>query len=108
MLRQSREIRDRLKVKAVVCVFDQAFYAKAVDIFWKNKNVFFENLVLMLCFHLLMMLLGIMGTRYGDAGLRKFAVQSEVVAEGSIERVLEGKNYYRAVRLHKMAYEAHI
>ena len=33
-------------------------------------------------------------------------MQSEVVAEGSIERVLEGKNYNRAVRLHKMVYEA--
>ena len=100
------EIRDRLKLKAVVCVFDQAFYAKAIEIFWKNKNVF-ENLVLMLGgFHLLMMLLGIMGTRYGDAGLRELAVQSEVVAEGSIERVFEGKNYNRAVRLHKVVYEA--
>ena len=57
-------------------------------------------------FHLLMMLLGIMGTRYGDAGLRELAVQSEVVAEGSIERVLEGKNCNRAVRLHKVVYEA--
>ena len=100
------EIRDRLKSKAVVCVFDQAFYAKTVEIFWKNKNIF-ENLVLMLGgFHPPMMLLGIIGTRYGDAGLRELAVQSEVVAEGSIERVLKGKNYNRAVRLHKVVYEA--
>ena len=49
--------------------------------------------------------LGIIGTRYGDAGLRELAVQSEVMAQGSIERVLEGKNYNRAVRLHKMMYE---
>ena len=69
--------------------------------------MFFENHVLMLGgFHLLMMLLGIMGTRYGDAGLRELAVQSEVVAEGSIERVLEGKNYNRTVHLHKVVYEA--
>ena len=82
------------------------FYAKAAEIFWKNKNVF-ENLVLMLRgFHLLMLLLGIMGTQYGDAGIRELAVQSEVVAEGSIEWVLEGENYNRAVRLHKMVYEA--
>ena len=97
---------ERLKLKAVVCVFDQAFYAKAVEIFWRNKNVF-ENLVLMLGgFHPPMMLLGIIGTRYGDAGLRELAVQSEVVTKGSIERVLESKNYYPAVRLHKMVYEA--
>ena len=85
-----------------LCVFDQAFHAKAVEIFWENKNVS-ENLVLMLGgFHPPMMLLGIIGTQYGDAGLRDLAVQSEVVAEGSIERVLEGKNYNGAVRLHKM------
>ena len=29
-----------------------------------------------------------------------------MVAEGSIKRVLEGKNYNRAVRLHKMVYKA--
>ena len=57
-------------------------------------------------FHLLMILLGIMGIRYGDAGLRELAVQSEVVAEGSRERVLNGKNYNRAVRLHKVVHEA--
>ena len=102
------EIRDRLKLKAVVCVFDQAFYAKAFKIFWRNKNIF-ENLVLMLGgFHPPMMLLGIIGTRYGDAGLRELAVQSEVVAEGSIERVLEGKNYNRAVRLHKWCMKLHL
>ena len=57
-------------------------------------------------FRLLMMLLGIIGTRFGDAGLRKLAVQSEVVAEGSIDKVLIEKQYNRAVRLHKLTHEA--
>ena len=62
----------------------------------------FENLVIMLGgFHLLMMLLGVMGIRFDDAGLREIAIQNEVVAEGSMEKVLEGKNYNRPVRLHK-------
>lgn len=46
-------------------------------------------------FHLLMMLLGIIGCRFGDAGLRQKAVESDVVAEGSMERVLSGKHYNR-------------
>ena len=57
-------------------------------------------------FRLLMMLLGVIGTRFGDAGLRKLAVQSEVVAEGSIDKVLIEKQYNRAVRLHKLTHEA--
>ena len=91
------EIKDRLKLKAVVCVFDQAFYAKAAEIFWRHRDMF-ENLVIMIGgFHLLMMLLGVICIRFSDAGLREIAIQSEAVAEGSIEKVLEGKNYNRAV-----------
>ena len=67
----------------------------------------FENIVIVLGgFHLLMMLLGVMGMRFGDAGLREIKIQSGAVAEGSIEKVLEGKNYNRAVRLQKIVYEA--
>ena len=52
----------------------------------------FENLVIMLGgFHLLMMLLGVMGIWFGDAGLREIAIQSEAVAEGSIEKFLKEK-----------------
>ena len=57
-------------------------------------------------FHLLMMILGVIGARFGDAGLNELAVQSEVIAEGSIDKVLAGKQYNRAVRLHKIVYES--
>ena len=57
-------------------------------------------------FHLLMMLLGIIGHRFGDAGLAELAVESDVVAGGSIEKVLSGKNYNHAIRMHKILHEA--
>lgn len=80
-------------MKAVACVFDQAFYAKAMEVFWKHKAQF-EGLVIMMGgFQLLMTLLAIIGSRFGDAGLRDVAVQSEVIAEGSIDSVLSGKHY---------------
>ena len=100
------EIKDRLELEAVVCVFDQSFYAKAAEVYWKNKELFKDLLIMLSGFHLLMTLLGIIGTRFGKAGLKELAVQSEVVAEGSIDKVLTGKNYNRAVRLHKIIYEA--
>eukprot|EP00794_Sanderia_malayensis_P002198 gene2198-2503_t len=71
VLCRGMEIKHRLTLKVVICVFDQAFYAKAVEVQWKNKDVF-KDLVLMLGgFHLLMMYLGILGCRCGDAGLRE-------------------------------------
>ena len=93
-------------MKGVACVFDQAFYAKGMEIFWKNKAQF-EGLVMMMGgFHLLMTIMAIIGARFGDAGLKDVAVQSEVVANGSIDSVLNGKHYNRAIRLHKIMYEA--
>ena len=57
-------------------------------------------------FHLLLMLLGVIGSRFGDAGLRELAVESDVVAEDSMDKAINGKRYNRDVRLHKCVYEA--
>ena len=47
-----------------------------------------------------------LGKRFNDAGLKDLAVEAGVIAEGSICGVLEGRKYNRAVRLHKLVYEA--
>ena len=106
VLSRGCEVKDRLKLNAVVCVFDQAFYAKAMEVYWKHKELFCGLVIMIRGFHLLLMLLGVMGSRFGDAGLRELAVQSDVVAEGSVDKALSGKQYNRAVRLHKCVYEA--
>ena len=59
---------------------------------WKNRQLFKHLIIMMGGFHLIMILLGVIGTRFGDAGLRELAIESDAIAEGSIERVLNGKN----------------
>lgn len=88
------EIRERLKLCAVACIFNEAFYAKAMEIHWKQKHV--QKL-----HHNAWWI----PSRFGDAGLHKVVIQSDVIAEGSIDSVLTGKNYNRAVCLHKIVYE---
>ena len=100
------EIKDRLGLKSVLCVFDQAFYAKVAEIIWKHKEKFQDIVIMLGGFHLLMMFLGVMGTRFGDAGFRDLIVQSEVIAEGSVQKVIECKHYNCAVHAHKITYEA--
>ena len=100
------EIKDRLNLKCVLGVFDQAFYAKVAEILWKHKDVFKDVVIMLGGFHLLMMFLGVMGTRFGDAGFKDLAIQNEIIAEGSIEKVISGKHYNRAIRAHKIVYEA--
>ncbi len=49
---------------------------------------------------------GIIGKRFRDAGLKDICIESGIVAEGSVNGVLDGKHYNRAVRVHKCIYEA--
>ena len=67
----------------------------------------FSSLFLMIgTFHILLMFLGIIGTRFKDAGMKDVYIQSEIVAEGPLDSVLRGKQYNRAIRAHKMFWEA--
>ena len=53
-----------------------------MEVYWKHKELFVELVIMIGGSHLLLMLLGVIGSRFGDAGLRELAVQSDVVAEG--------------------------
>lgn len=46
------------------------------------------------------------GKWFADAGLRDLCVEAGVIADGSISGVIDGHRYNRAVRLHKLLYEA--
>ena len=106
VLRQSVQIKESLKLKSIVVVFDQALYAKAADITWKHSERF-KSIVLRLGgFHTIVTFLGILGKRFQDAGLRDICIESGVVTEGSVAAVLEEWKYNRAVRFHKLMYEA--
>ena len=59
-------------------------------VYWKHRELFSKLIIVLGGFHL----------------LREQAIQSEIVAKGSIDRVMFGKHYSRAVRLHKVTYEA--
>ena len=57
-------------------------------------------------FHTICNSLCIPGIRFKDAGLCDIVIDAGLVAEGSIAKVFDGKNYKRAVRVHKIIYEA--
>ena len=87
-------------------VFDQAIYAKAQQIRWKDDDLT-RRIVIRLCeFHTCMSYLGILGKRFGDAGLQDMLIESEVVAPGSINGVMNGHHNNRRMRAHKLLYES--
>ncbi|XP_071849790.1 uncharacterized protein [Apostichopus japonicus] len=51
-------------------------------------------------------MLGVIGKRFGDAGLRDVLIESGIVASGSVNGVMTGKHYNRATRIFRIVYEA--
>ena len=102
VLTQTLNIMETLELKEIVCVFDQALYAKAAEITWKHDDKFKNIILRMGAFHTICNLLSTIGKRFQDAGLRDLCVEAGVIAEGSITGVMEGCKYNRAVRLHKI------
>ena len=106
ILNQSELIRRELSLQTIVVVMDQALFTKAIGISWKQKEHFSHILLRMGTFHTICNALSILGKRFGDGGLKDICIEAELVAEGSINGVLNGKHYNRAIRIHKYIYEA--
>ena len=95
-----------MEVEEIVCVYDQAIYVKATEIRLKEPEKFSSLFLMMGTFHVLLMSFGVIGARFRDAGMRDLYIQSEIVAEGSIDSVLKGKQENGAIRAHKICFEA--
>ena len=93
ILQQSEDIRRRLNLQEVVAVMDQALYAKACEVTWKNRDVYDYIILRLGTFHTICNLLSIIGKRFQDAGLRDICIESGILAEGSVSSVIEGKMY---------------
>ena len=97
ILVQSELIRSSLNLDSIVIVFDQALYAKAAEIVWKHKDKYKAVVLRLGAFHTIMVVLSILGKRFQDAGLCDLCIESGIVAEGSVTKVLEGKMYKSAL-----------
>ena len=107
VLNQSLIIMRSLQLTKIVCVFDQALYAKATEFTCKHPDKFKATIIIRLGrFHTICTLLVIVGKRFQDSGWRVLCIESGMIADSSISGVMDGLMYNQAVRLHKLVYEA--
>ena len=106
ILEKSKDVMKQLNLETIVLVFDQALFAKVAEVMWKHKERYRGIILRMGTFHTICNLLSILGKRFQDAGLRDVCIESNIIAEGSVAAVMEGRQYNRAVRVHKCVYEA--
>ena len=103
-------IAKQLEQGDIVVVADQAIYAKLQEILWQdqtlNDQAMYSAIVpRMGTFHVICVLLAVIGRRFGDAGLRDVLVEGNVISSGSVSAALEGRHYNRAVRAHLVVAE---
>ena len=95
-----------LQLPCIVCVFDPALFATAAEISWKHSTTIQNIILRMGDFHTISNFMSTIGKRFGDAGLNKLCVEYPVIAQGSVQGVMEGRLYNYAIILHKLVYEA--
>ena len=103
LLKKSLEMATQLNLDDTVVVLDQAIYAKALEVVWKQKEEFKSIMLRMGSFHITCVFLSVMGKRFRDGGLRDLLLESTLVDSGSLNGVLDGKHYNRALRTHKVS-----
>ena len=91
------------------CIFahsDEAIYCKMVALQWINEGKYKKVVNLLGGFHTIMVKLKIMYKKYEALGFRDWWVDAGAIAEGSSVQAIEGRHYFRAIRLHKQSFEA--
>ena len=77
MMERSLKIKDLLNLKSIVCVYDQAIYAKVHQIKCKEPEKFKAMFIMMGTFHIILTFLAVIASRFKDAGLRDILIQSK-------------------------------
>ena len=98
----SREVNQEY---TIVC-FDLAMAKKAYALVWQQPKVFADVIVRMGGFHVTCTFMGALGKYVRCSGYEEILIASGICASGSIEKVMTGKHYNRAIRVHKIVAEA--
>ena len=103
LLKKSVEMVAQMGLDDAVVVLDQAIYAKALEVVWKQKEMFRSIVLRMGSFHIICAFLTVLAKRFGECGLHDLLIESRLVGCGSVNGALQGKHYNRALRTHKVS-----
>ena len=104
-MKRMKEVSSILGQTHTPVIFDMGILIKALEIKWSAKDDFAGVILLEGGMHFLMSVFAGIGHLYGDAGLRQLLCDSDVYAAGSIQQILCGKDFDRALMAYKLVDE---
>ncbi|CAC5411581.1 unnamed protein product [Mytilus coruscus] len=86
--------------------FDQQLYAIAKQVEWAMPETFKTHIIRLGGFHTLSCFIASIGKLWGDGGLKDLLIDPSVYAAGTVDQMMCGKQFNRAVRALTVVYEA--
>jgi hypothetical protein len=78
----------------------------AYDIKWQKPELFSDVIVNLGAFHIMCSYLGALGKMMAGSGFEDVLIEAGLCASGSIAKVMSGKHYNRAMRVHQLVMES--
>ena len=106
ILEQSIKASTEVDQEYAIVTFDLAVAKKAYALVWQYTEQFSKVIVRMGVFHTICSLFGTVGKMMKGSGFSEIVIESGICASGSLDRVMSGKHFNRAVRVHKLMFES--
>ena len=105
-LRYAEEASKEVGQKYVITTFDLGVCMKAYPLVWNNPQKYKNHIILIGTFHLVCAYLKMVGKKMAGSGLSDVLLEAGLTGSGSIQGVLKGKHYERALHCHKTVLES--
>jgi len=105
-LRTSMEASGKLKQTYTLVTMDLAAAKIAYDVKWSDPDVYNNVIINLGAFHTMCSYMGSLGKMMAGSGFEELVIEAGICASGSIDRVMSGKHYNRAMRVHVIMVDA--
>ena len=102
----SLAVSEKVQQEYTLVTMDLAAAWIAYDIIWSNGSVYEKVLLNIGPFHTMCSYMGSLGKMMCDSGFEDIIIEAGLCASGSIQQVMSGKHYNRAMRVHQRMMEA--
>ena len=105
-LKHAEEATKEVGQEYTVTTFDLGVCMKAYPLIWNQPDKYRKHIIMVGTFHLVGAYLKMIGKKMAGSGLSDVLIETGLIGSGSIQCVMNGKHYDRAIHCHKIVLEA--